>query len=60
MTEERGRLLKLVGGSLMLVLGLILIIEPTYMESMIGILVAFGASAGLAVTIFLIRKALES
>lgn len=60
MTEERGRLLKLVGGSLMLVLGLILIIEPTYMESMIGILVAFGASAGLAVTIYLIRKALES
>jgi len=60
MTEERGRLLKLVGGSLMLVLGLILFIEPTYMESMIGILVAFGASAGLAVTIFLIRKAFES
>ncbi len=57
MTEERGRFLKLVAGSLMLVLGLILFVDPTYMESMLGILVAFGASAGLAVIIFLIRKA---
>ncbi len=56
MTEERGRFLKLVAGSLMLVLGLILFIDPTYMESMFGILVAFGASAALAVLIFLIRK----
>ncbi len=57
MTEERGRLLKLVAGSLMMVLGLILFIDPAYMERMSGIAVAFAASAGLAVTIYLIRKA---
>ncbi len=56
MTEERGRFLKLAAGSLMLVLGLVLFIEPTYMESMLGILTAFGASAGLAFLIYLIRK----
>ncbi len=57
MTEERGRLLKLVAGSLMLVLGLVLFIDPTFMESMLGIVVAFGASAVLAAVIFMLRKA---
>ena len=45
MTEEKGRLLKLIAGSLMLVLGLILLIEPTFMENMIGLMIAFFASA---------------
>lgn len=60
MTEERGRILKLVAGSLMLVLGLILFFIPAYMESMMGLLIAFGASAALALTIYAIRKAVLS
>ena len=60
MTEERGRLLKLVAGSLMLVLGLVLLLDPTYMESMIGILVIFSATASLALLIFFARRLYES
>lgn len=60
MTEERGRLLKLVGGSLMLILGLILFIEPTFMESMVGILVAFGSSAALVLIVYYGHKAMRS
>ncbi len=59
MTEERGRLLKLVAGSLMLVLGLILMIDPTYMESMVGILAVFGSTAVLALLIYFIRRLYE-
>ncbi len=59
MTEERGRLLKLIAGSLMLVLGLILMIEPTYMESMVGIIVAFGATALLVLLIYFARRFYE-
>ena len=59
MTEERGRLLKLVAGSLMLVLGLVLLINPTYMESMLGILVIFSSTAILALLIFFTRRLYE-
>ena len=59
MTEEKGRLLKLIGGSLMLVLGLILFIEPTFMESMIGILVAFASSAALVLVIYYINRLIK-
>ncbi|MGM0653197.1 MAG: hypothetical protein ACQES4_10530 [Bacillota bacterium] len=60
MTAERGRLLKLIAGSLMLVLGLILLVDPTYMENMIGILFAFGATAILALILFYTRKFYEN
>jgi len=60
MTEERGRLLKLIAGSLMLVLGLVLLLDPTYMESMAGILVIFSATAILALLIFFARRLYES
>jgi len=60
MTEERGRLLKLIGGSLMLVLGLILMIDPTYMESMIGIIAAFGATAALVLFLYFARRLYEN
>ena len=59
MTEEKGRLLKLIGGSLMLVLGLILFIEPTFMESMIGIIVAFSSSAVLVLAIYYINRLIK-
>lgn len=56
LTEERGRVLKLVAGSLMLVLGLILLFRPDYMENMLGVLLAFGATAVLMLAIYLLRK----
>lgn len=55
LTEERGRFLKLVAGSLMLVLGLILLIKPEYMESVLGIALAFGFSLLLIFLFYFMR-----
>ncbi len=52
MTEERGRLLKLVAGSLMFVLGLILLLRPDYMENILGIVATFGSAALLTLVIY--------
>jgi len=41
-TEERGRLLKLIAGSLMLTMGLMLLVKPGYMENLTGVLLTFG------------------
>jgi hypothetical protein len=43
-TEERGRLLKLIAGSLMLTMGLMLLVKPGYMENLTGVLLTFGFS----------------
>ncbi len=56
LTEERGRLLKLIAGSLMLVLGMVLLFRPQYMESMVGIMVALGATILVVLLMYLIRK----
>ncbi|MDW7729675.1 MAG: hypothetical protein SCJ94_06655 [Bacillota bacterium] len=56
MTEERGRILKLIAGSLMLVLGLVLFFRPDYMENLIGILITFGSAFILILLMFLFRK----
>lgn len=59
MTEERGRFLKLLAGSLMLILGLILLFAPGYMENILGLLMAFGAAALLMLAAYLLRKWME-
>lgn len=59
MTEERGRLLKLIAGSLMLVLGLILLFRPDYMESLLGLLITFGATLVLILLMYGIGKLLK-
>jgi len=56
MTEEQGRTLKLVAGTLMLVLGLILLIRPEYMESMIGLIATFGAAFLVTLLIYQLKK----
>ena len=56
LTEEKSLLLKLIAGSLMLVLGLVLLLKPEYMENIFGILMAFGASFLVVLFIYLIRK----
>ncbi len=56
MTEEQGRTLKLVAGTLMLFLGLILLIRPEYMESMIGLIATFGAAFLVTLLIYQLKK----
>jgi hypothetical protein len=56
MTEEKGLFLKLIAGSMMLVLGLILLIRPDYMENIVGIILAFGAAAALIALVCLSKK----
>jgi cytochrome c biogenesis protein CcdA len=57
-TEESGRFLKLVAGSLMVILGLVLVVEPTLMESLPGMGLAFGSSLVLILLMYAIRKLL--
>jgi cytochrome c biogenesis protein CcdA len=56
MTEEQGRTLKLVAGTLMLVLGLILLIRPEYMESLTGLVATFGAAFLVTLVIYQFKK----
>jgi cytochrome c biogenesis protein CcdA len=55
-TEEQGRTLKLVAGTLMLVLGLILLIRPEYMESIVGLAVTFGVAFLITFAIYQFKK----
>ncbi len=59
-TEEKGRLLKLVAGSLMFVLGMILLFKAEYMENLFGLIIAFGLTALLIITLHVIRKLVKS
>lgn len=56
LTEESGRFLKLVAGSLMLVLGLVLVVKPALMESLSGMVVAFGAAFMLILILYGVRR----
>lgn len=60
LTEESGRFLKLVAGVLMLVLGFVLLLKPSLMESIKGILVAFTASFMLILMIYGFRRFLPT
>jgi uncharacterized membrane protein HdeD (DUF308 family) len=59
MTEEQGRFLKLVAGSLMFILGLILLVKPEYMENMLGILITFIAALAMVMVFRLIRSGID-
>ncbi|MCJ7805922.1 MAG: thioredoxin, partial [Clostridia bacterium] len=56
LTEESGLFLKLIAGSFMLVLGLVLLLKPEFMDKIFGILMAFGATFLIIVIMYLIRK----
>lgn len=56
MTEEQGRTLKLVAGTLMLVLGLILLFRPEYMESILGLVATFGVAILVTFLIYQLKK----
>jgi len=56
LTEERGRLLKLAAGCLMLVLGFILLVKPDYMENIVGLTSTFAASTALIIILYYGQK----
>ena len=59
LTEEQGRTLKLISGALMLVLGLILLFRPDYMENLTGLIISFGAAFALTIIIYQFKKHLS-
>ena len=59
MTEEQGRFLKLAAGSLMFVLGMVLLVKPEYMENMLGILITFVAALAMVVIFRIIRLSID-
>ncbi len=59
MTEEKGRLLKLIAGSLMMVLGLILLVKPEYMENIVGLIITFGSALALIGLLIGLKKTIK-
>jgi thiol-disulfide isomerase/thioredoxin len=56
--EKHGRILKLVGGTLMLTLALVMLINPDLLESLSSSLVIFAGAFGGAVLILLVHRRL--
>ncbi|MBS3736229.1 MAG: thioredoxin [Candidatus Bipolaricaulota bacterium] len=54
--EEHGRVLKLIGGALMLTLGVSFLFAPELMTDFKGSLIVFGAAVLVSVTLVLLRK----
>lgn len=54
--ERHGRVLKLVGGMVMLALALTLLLAPGLMHSLVGTVVVFGAAAAASVAILVVHR----
>ncbi len=54
--EKQGRILKLVGGIVMLALALVLLIDPTLMDSLANSLLVFGAALIAALPVLLAQR----
>jgi cytochrome c biogenesis protein CcdA/thiol-disulfide isomerase/thioredoxin len=54
--EKHGRVLKLIGGVLMLTLALVMLIDPTVMNDISGTLIIFGLAIGATALILLIHR----
>lgn len=54
--EKHGRILKLVGGTLMLVLAVVMLIDPALMNDFGTSLLIFGAAFGLALLVLLVHR----
>ena len=59
MTEKHGRLLKLISGVFMLVLGSIMLINPGLMENVFYALIIFGFSLALSLCIHLVAQRMK-
>lgn len=56
MEEKYGRILKLLGGILMLALGVVMLIDPNLMNNIGGSLWVFGAAFGLTALVLLVHR----
>lgn len=54
--EKQGRVLKLIGGTLMFTLALVMIIKPSLMNELNSSLVIFGVAIGVALLILLLHR----
>ncbi|MFW5714113.1 MAG: hypothetical protein ACOCYU_05525, partial [Brevefilum sp.] len=56
--EKHGRVLKLVGGMLMLALALVMLIDPTIMNELSNSLWVFGSAFGMAALVLFVHRVL--
>jgi glutaredoxin len=56
MEEKYGRILKLLGGTLMLSLAIVMLIDPTLMNSITSSLWVFGAAFGMTAIVLLVHR----
>jgi thiol-disulfide isomerase/thioredoxin len=54
--EREGRVLKLIGGAVMLALALVMLFRPTLLESIVGTVAVFGAAIGGALLVMLVHR----
>jgi uncharacterized membrane protein HdeD (DUF308 family) len=57
--EREGRVLKLVGGSVMLALALVMLFRPTLLESIGGTVAVFGVAIGASLVVLLLHRILH-
>lgn len=54
--EKHGRILKLIGGMLMLALAAVMLINPTLMNTLSSSLLIFGAAFGAALLVLVVHR----
>ena len=54
--EKQGRILKLIGGMLMLTLAVVMLVDPNLMNSLNASLVIFAAAFGAALLVLLVHR----
>lgn len=54
--EKQGRVLKLVGGIVMLTLAMVLLVDPTLMDSIVNSMVVFGVAFVIALAILVVHR----
>ncbi len=54
--EKHGRVLKLIGGMLMLTLALVMLVDPTWMNDVTTTLIIFAAAFGAALLVLLVHR----
>jgi len=54
--EREGRILKLVGGTVMLALALVMLLRPTLLESLAGTAAVFGGALGVSLLVLVVHR----
>ncbi len=57
--ERTGRLLKLIGGTIMVALAIVLLVDPGLMESILSMVIVFATAAALALLLALVDRAVR-